>query len=71
MWGRMSVLGLRSTHYPLIAQDIIQKVDLKENRQPTSVKIVSGIVSADIFTFSVNLMTIFSCKMMSNLALNL
>ena len=50
MWGRMPVLGLRSTHYPLIQQNIMQKVIWKENRQPTGVKMVNGIVSADNFS---------------------
>ena len=49
MWERMSVLGLRRTQYPLIKQDTMQKVDLKENRHPTGVKMMNGIVSADIF----------------------
>ena len=39
----------QNTHYPLISQDIMQKVDLKENRQPAGVKMANGIVSADNF----------------------
>ena len=56
---------------PFNIQDIIQKVDLEENRQPTSVKMVSGIVSVDNFYIFSESYDHFSFKMRFNLELNL
>ena len=65
--GNNVSLDLRSTHYPLIKQDIMQKVDLKKKRQPTGFKMVNGIVSANHFHIFSESNDYFSFKMRFNL----